>query len=86
MRLSKLQVQYLRFIFIYLFYLDHFWGYFVVEESELPIKSIELQLVRVETVGSAEGFAKEGRIVNHYGSRTYIQTLKFKTSKLGMVT
>ncbi|KAK2179996.1 hypothetical protein NP493_463g02025 [Ridgeia piscesae] len=31
----------------------------VVEKSEAAIKSIELQLVRVETCGCAEGYAKE---------------------------
>jgi hypothetical protein len=30
-----------------------------VHETSLPIKSIELQLVRVETCGCAEGFAKD---------------------------
>uniref|UniRef100_H2YPB9 Vacuolar protein sorting-associated protein 26C n=1 Tax=Ciona savignyi TaxID=51511 RepID=H2YPB9_CIOSA len=36
-----------------------FMGELIVERSENPIRSIELQLMRVETVGSAEGFAKE---------------------------
>lgn len=36
-----------------------FTGHIVVEECEVAIKSIELQLLRVETVGSAEGFSKE---------------------------
>ena len=31
----------------------------VVERSEAAIKSVELQLVRVETCGCAEGYAKE---------------------------
>jgi hypothetical protein len=31
-----------------------------VVRSEAAIKSIELQLVRVETCGCAEGFAKDG--------------------------
>lgn len=35
-------------------------GRFVLEECNEPIKGVEVQLVRVETVGSAEGFAKEG--------------------------
>nr|XP_002122877.1 Down syndrome critical region protein 3 homolog [Ciona intestinalis] len=34
-------------------------GELVVEASENPIRSIELQLMRVETVGSPDGFAKE---------------------------
>jgi len=36
-----------------------FLGELVVEESEAIIKSIELQLVRVETCGCADGYAKE---------------------------
>ncbi|XP_076876172.1 vacuolar protein sorting-associated protein 26C [Brachyhypopomus gauderio] len=34
-------------------------GELVVESSEVAIKSIELQLVRVETCGCAEGYAKD---------------------------
>merc|ERR1711916_1880 len=34
-------------------------GEVIVEESSEPIKSIEIQLVRVETCGCAQGFAKE---------------------------
>ncbi|MGH0190657.1 UNVERIFIED_CONTAM: hypothetical protein FKN15_048846 [Acipenser sinensis] len=34
-------------------------GELVVESSEVPIKSIELQLVRVETCGCAEGYARD---------------------------
>ncbi|XP_039263943.2 vacuolar protein sorting-associated protein 26C-like [Styela clava] len=36
-----------------------FTGEIVVERSEAVIRSIELQLLRVETVGSAEGFSQE---------------------------
>jgi len=36
-----------------------FTGELKVESSEIPIKSMELQLVRVETCGCAEGFAKD---------------------------
>jgi hypothetical protein len=36
-----------------------FGGSLTVTECEAPIKSIELQLVRVETCGCADGFAKE---------------------------
>ncbi|CAF0836547.1 unnamed protein product [Rotaria sordida] len=36
-----------------------FSGELVVEESELPIKSIEVQLLRVETCGCAEGFSRD---------------------------
>jgi len=34
-------------------------GFIVVEEAEAVIKSIEIQLVRVETCGCADGYAKE---------------------------
>jgi len=36
-----------------------FTGEIIVEDSKAIIKSIELQLVRVETCGCADGFAKE---------------------------
>ena len=36
-----------------------FVGELVVKESSAPIRSIELQLVRVETCGCADGYAKE---------------------------
>lgn len=36
-----------------------FTGEIVVEKSDAIIKSIELQLLRVETVGSAEGYSQE---------------------------
>ncbi|XP_067007450.1 vacuolar protein sorting-associated protein 26C isoform X2 [Anabrus simplex] len=36
-----------------------FTGELVVESCEVPIKSIELQLVRVETCGCAEGYARD---------------------------
>lgn len=35
-------------------------GYLVLETSTLSIKSIELQLIRVETCGCAEGYARDG--------------------------
>lgn len=34
-------------------------GYLTVHHSEIPIKSIETQLVRVETCGCAEGYSKD---------------------------
>ncbi|XP_062516689.1 vacuolar protein sorting-associated protein 26C-like [Corticium candelabrum] len=34
-------------------------GELIVEHSAIPIKSIELQLIRVETCGCAEGYAKD---------------------------
>jgi len=36
-----------------------FTGEIVIDSCEAPIKSIELQLVRVETCGCADGYAKE---------------------------
>ncbi|XP_074652072.1 vacuolar protein sorting-associated protein 26C-like [Tubulanus polymorphus] len=38
---------------------EPFTGDLVVESCEAPIKSVELQLVRVETCGCAEGYAKD---------------------------
>jgi len=38
---------------------DSLSGKLILERCEEPIKCIELQLVRVETCGCAEGFAKE---------------------------
>lgn len=37
-----------------------FTGELILEHCELPIKSVELQLVRVETCGCAEGYARDG--------------------------
>lgn len=34
-------------------------GFITVHHSEIPIKSIEIQLVRVETAGCAEGYSKD---------------------------
>lgn len=34
----------------------------VVQNSEIPIKSVELQLVRVETCGCAEGYSRDGKL------------------------
>uniref|UniRef100_A0A4W3H7S5 Vacuolar protein sorting-associated protein 26C n=1 Tax=Callorhinchus milii TaxID=7868 RepID=A0A4W3H7S5_CALMI len=34
-------------------------GELVVEHSDVPVKSVELQLVRVETCGCAEGYARD---------------------------
>lgn len=33
----------------------------MVEQCDTQIKSIEIQLVRVETCGCAEGYAKDGQ-------------------------
>jgi len=38
---------------------DPLWGFFIVESCDEPIKGVELQLVRLETVGNAEGFVKD---------------------------
>lgn len=35
-------------------------GHLTIQHSEVPIKSIEIQLVRVETCGCAEGFSRDG--------------------------
>lgn len=35
-------------------------GHVTIQHSEVPIKSIEVQLVRVETCGCAEGYSKDG--------------------------
>lgn len=34
-------------------------GFITIHHSEIPVKSIEIQLVRVETCGCAEGFSKD---------------------------
>jgi Vacuolar protein sorting-associated protein 26 len=36
-----------------------FTGFLTVHHSEIPIRSVEIQLVRVETTGCAEGFSKD---------------------------
>lgn len=37
-------------------------GFLIVEDCEITIRSLELQLVRVETCGCAEGYARDGKI------------------------
>jgi hypothetical protein len=44
---------------------DPFLGELVVDYCEAPIRSVELQLVRVETCGCAEGYAKEATEVQN---------------------
>jgi len=39
---------------------EPFTGEVSLSESDAVIKSVELQLVRVETCGCADGYAKEG--------------------------
>ena len=34
-------------------------GFITIHHSEIPIKSIEIQMVRVETIGCAEGYSKD---------------------------
>lgn len=36
-------------------------GYLSIEYCAVAIKSVELQLIRVETCGCAEGYAREGK-------------------------
>ncbi|KAF5285533.1 hypothetical protein FQA39_LY16598 [Lamprigera yunnana] len=38
-----------------------FTGHIILERCEMAVRSIELQLVRVETCGCAEGYAKDGK-------------------------
>jgi len=40
-------------------------GEIIIEECDAPIRSIEVQLVRVETCGSNDGFAKEATEVQN---------------------
>lgn len=37
-------------------------GFITVNHCESPIRSLELQLVRVETCGCAEGYARDGKL------------------------
>jgi hypothetical protein len=50
-----------------------FTGELIIEEADAIIKSVEVQLVRVETCGCADGFAKEGTHSPH--TRTHAHTL-----------
>lgn len=36
-------------------------GHLTIQHSEVPIRSIEIQLVRVETCGCAEGYSRDGK-------------------------
>ena len=36
-------------------------GHVEIESCDAPIKSVEIQLVRVETCGCAEGYARDGK-------------------------
>lgn len=38
-------------------------GYVILERCDVQIRSIELQLVRVETCGCAEGYARDGKLM-----------------------
>lgn len=54
---------------------EPFTGELCVEHCDAIIRSIELQLVRVETCGCAEGYARDGMInlliVKQINSKTY---------------
>ena len=41
---------------------DPFTGEMCIESCDAKIRSVELQLVRVETCGCAEGYAREGML------------------------
>lgn len=41
-----------------------------IEHSDIPIKSIDVQLVRVETCGCAEGFSKDGSFSFSYTNKS----------------
>ena len=43
-------------------------GHVVIESCDAPIKSVEIQLVRVETCGCAEGYARDGRLFHPFAS------------------
>lgn len=45
---------------------DIFHFQLVVDHCEIGIKSIELQLVRVETCGCAEGYARDGKYNKYF--------------------
>lgn len=47
----------------------------MVEQCDTQIKSIEIQLVRVETCGCAEGYAKDGQYIH----QKYFRTIQFQT-------
>lgn len=73
----------------------------MIERSEIPVRSVELQLLRVETVGCAEGYSQEcnqlaldNSILNilpiySRSSKIYmffVQQLKFRTLKSEQAT
>lgn len=43
---------------------DPFTGEMCIESCDAKIRSVELQLVRVETCGCAEGYAREGELTS----------------------
>jgi len=50
---------------------EPFTGELCVEQCDAVIRSIELQLVRVETCGCAEGYARDGRYYSNRHSFVY---------------
>lgn len=68
-----------------------FTGHVILEHCSVPVRSLELQLVRVETCGCAEGYAKEGLLVvsadtNSLTGCYFLQLLKYRTFRLEMGT
>lgn len=71
---SQKNVQVLAGIWKHLFYTNFCWQ-LMVEQCDTQIKSIEIQLVRVETCGCAEGYAKDGQYIH----QKYFRTIQFQT-------
>jgi hypothetical protein len=54
-----------------------------VQHSEIPIKSVELQLVRVETCGCAEGYSRDGKLaLRHITIGVFSKTLKYLATEI----
>jgi len=60
---------------------DPFTGELCVQSCDAVIKSIELQLVRVETCGCAEGYARDGKKPSSHYRMTMIMKLSFQLLK-----
>lgn len=61
---------------------EPFTGDILVEQCDAIIRSIELQLVRVETCGCAEGYAKDGMCVRSTYSRVLIIMLLYLATEI----
>lgn len=64
-----------------------FTGHVILEHCAVPVRSLELQLVRVETCGCAEGYAKEGSLfcfIYHFNLCCLLQLQKYRTFKSAM--